>query len=185
MDYSWRSSLDQAIARNRRDAHHRYMQLATLDASGHPANRTVVFRGFLDDGALTLVTDARSHKVQQVIDHPEVEICWYFTRSREQFRIGGQLQLIDDSSPREELRSAAWSRLSEGAREQFYWPTPAAPRDKGEEPATGDDGVPTSFLLGVVIPERIDHLQLAGSPQQRCISIRGEDGEWRSEAVNP
>lgn len=181
--YHWRDALDTAIARNRRDAHGRYLQLATID-EGYPATRNVVFRGFLEDGSLTLVTDARSGKVSQVARHPGVEACWYFTRSREQFRIRGQLRLADGRGPDAEARKRAWSRLSDAARAQFFWRTPGAALAQGCEPELDEAGIPDVFLLGILTPERIDHLQLAPSPQQRVISMR-EGGEWHAVPVNP
>jgi pyridoxamine 5'-phosphate oxidase len=45
----WRSPLSRALHRDGSKPHSRYFQLATVQANGHPANRTVVFRGFLND----------------------------------------------------------------------------------------------------------------------------------------
>lgn len=44
---SWRSQLARALHRNRALADSRYLQLATVGKNGRPANRTLVFRGFL------------------------------------------------------------------------------------------------------------------------------------------
>ena len=61
----WRSKLLKSLAQNKRLANSRYVQLATVRPDNRPANRTVVFRGFLsdDDDSLTFVTDSRSRKV--------------------------------------------------------------------------------------------------------------------------
>ncbi|NJL49732.1 MAG: pyridoxamine 5'-phosphate oxidase, partial [Leptolyngbyaceae cyanobacterium SM2_5_2] len=45
----WRSALGRALHRNRSRPYSRYFQLATVQTNGRPANRTVVFRGFLPD----------------------------------------------------------------------------------------------------------------------------------------
>jgi pyridoxamine 5'-phosphate oxidase len=42
----WRSAIAHALHRNRSLVYARYLQLATVKANSHPANRTVVFRGF-------------------------------------------------------------------------------------------------------------------------------------------
>ena len=42
----WRQQLKRAIRGNRRDAHNRYIQFATLGLDGKPRVRMVVFRGF-------------------------------------------------------------------------------------------------------------------------------------------
>ena len=60
---SWLQDLEKAIKRNKRDAHNRYFQLATVDCERLPRVRTVVFRGFGDQtGALLFITDSRSEK---------------------------------------------------------------------------------------------------------------------------
>jgi hypothetical protein len=45
----WREPLARALHRNRSLAYSRYLQLATVRNNGRPANRTVVFRGFLEN----------------------------------------------------------------------------------------------------------------------------------------
>lgn len=73
------------------------MQLATVRANGRPANRTVVFRGFLwDTERLTFVTDTRSGKVAEVAANPYCELAWYFPNSREQYRCGASTTPAED-----------------------------------------------------------------------------------------
>lgn len=57
----WRDVIQRALARNAECRHARYVQLATVRPDGRPANRTIVFRGFLGDASdvLTFVTDSR------------------------------------------------------------------------------------------------------------------------------
>ena len=84
----WRSPLARALHRNRSLAFARYLQLATVRATGRPANRTVVFRGFLaDTNQLKFITDISSQKAEEINLYPWGEICWYFPQTREQFRI--------------------------------------------------------------------------------------------------
>jgi PPOX class probable FMN-dependent enzyme len=181
VNYSWRDALSHALRRNRRDAHHRYMQLASLATDGQPANRTVVFRGFSeDDQRLQVATDARSEKVAQLAAVVAVEICWYFTRSREQFRIRGEAVLHAEGPARHRL----WSSLSEAARAQFFWPDPGLPLGEGDEATQAGDGPPDSFVLLEIAPFRVDHLQLGADPQQRFLSEL-RDGRWESQPVNP
>ncbi|GIL90851.1 hypothetical protein Vretifemale_18572 [Volvox reticuliferus] len=61
----WRDKIQKSLSKNKHLANSRYVQLATVRQDGRPANRTVVFRGFLadDDDCLTFVTDSRSRKV--------------------------------------------------------------------------------------------------------------------------
>jgi len=131
----WRSPLARALHRNRSLAHVRFLQLATVRADGRPANRTVVFRGFGDDGSLRFVTDARSAKAEQIAHCAWGEACWYFTKTREQFRLTGTLTLIHAQNPDltlQQTRQTAWQELSDAARAQFAWANPGQPRS-GQE----------------------------------------------------
>jgi PPOX class probable FMN-dependent enzyme len=113
----WRSPLARALHRNRSRPYSRYFQLATVTALGRPANRTVVFRSWLPDtDTFTAITDQRSAKVADMIAHPWGEICWYFTHTREQFRLGGPLGLVTASATEPTLVSA---RSTSPARRRF------------------------------------------------------------------
>nr|WP_265264241.1 pyridoxamine 5'-phosphate oxidase family protein [Spirulina subsalsa] len=91
----WRSPLSHALHRNRSQPFSRYLQLATITPDGYPANRTVVFRGFTPQGnALKIITDSRSEKFQQLHHSPWGEICWYFSQTREQFRLFGSNEAL-------------------------------------------------------------------------------------------
>ncbi len=188
----WRSPLSRALHRNRSLPNARYLQLATIGSDGKPANRTVVFRGFLEDSdRLKFVTDARSEKAGQIDRHPWGEICWYFPKTREQFRISGRLTLVraDSADPSlHKARQIAWQELSDAARQQFAWPHPGAPRADAEafQPPPPDPAEPLShFCLLLLEPERVDFLELRGDPQNRCLYRLEGDRVWVSQGVNP
>lgn len=44
----WRILLENSIERHRNVSYARYLQLATITPENRPANRTVVFRGFME-----------------------------------------------------------------------------------------------------------------------------------------
>ena len=189
----WRSLLSSAIHRNRSKPYSRYFQLATVTSEGYPANRTVVFRGFLDDeqNSLKIITDARSSKVQDIEHQAIAEVCWYFTKTREQFRITGNLQLITSAETNSELQQArqtTWQHLSDAARSQFAWPAPGRPQaDQALFNVNPPDAnLPLdNFCLLLLIPDKVDHLQLRGEPQQRCLYILQNNQIWSTHLVNP
>ncbi|HSM81116.1 MAG TPA: Npun_F5749 family FMN-dependent PPOX-type flavoprotein [Nodosilinea sp.] len=185
----WRSPLARALHRNRSRPYSRYFQLATLTAAGRPANRTVVFRGWLpDSNTLTLVTDQRSAKVADIAAHPWAEACWYFTHTREQFRLAGPIQVVNaGNASLAQARQTAWEALSDQARQQFYWPHPAQPRlaEADFSPRAVEAAPPPEFCLVLLTPQQVDHLELRGDPQTRTLYEHLADGSWQAQSVNP
>ena len=105
----WMRAVEKNIQQNRNNPPAKWFQLATIDETSRPRCRTVVFRGFVDktspEGLIKIITDARSQKVGQVERNPAAEACWYFERSRDQFRIAGNLRVV---SPQE--TDERWAR---------------------------------------------------------------------------
>jgi len=187
----WRSPLARALHRNRSKAYSRYPQLATVRPDGRPANRTIVFRDFLPDtNDLQFVTDLRSDKMAQITHQPEGELCWYFTETREQFRLGGTIRLItadEQQSDWSQVRQQAWENLSDKGRQQFAWPPPGQPRvSECYEPTDLNESPPLStFAVLIFAPDRVDHLELRGDPQNRYQYWRLPDQSWKVMEVNP
>lgn len=187
----WRSPLARALHRNRSKAYSRYPQLATVRPDGRPANRTVVFRDYIaDTNALMFVTDIRSAKIEQIAHQPEGELCWYFTETREQFRLGGTLRLVtheheDPDSVR--IRQEAWENLSDNSRQQFAWPQPGQPRSQsGHETTDLSESPPLStFAVLILEPDAVDHLELRGEPQNRYQYWQQPDQSWKMVEINP
>ena len=189
----WRSALSRALHRNRSKPYSRYFQLATVHPDGRPANRTVVFRGFFpENNGLTFVSDRRSQKADDVAAHPHAEACWYFTETREQFRLAGDLVLVDDQITHPTLKEArqhTWEGLSDKSRRQFYWPHPGHLRTAGADPFNAPDPnpevPPAVFCLGVLSPTLVDHLELRGDPQNRHRYTREGQDDWHYAELNP
>ncbi|MGD1875170.1 MAG: Npun_F5749 family FMN-dependent PPOX-type flavoprotein [Mastigocoleus sp.] len=188
----WRSYLAGALKKNRSQPHSRYLQLATVKPDGFPANRTVVFRGFLETtNKLKIITDSRSEKFTQIHHHPWGEICWYFTVTREQFRIFGKLILVNQQEIDTELqkvRKTTWQEISDNARVQFAWPHPGEDRAQKAafSPPLPDKEEPLkNFCLLLVEPREVEHLQLRGEPQNRTLYVLDERGNWLVKEVNP
>lgn len=189
----WRSPLARALHLNRSLPYARYLQLATVRLDGRPANRTVVFRGFLDNSdCLKFVSDTRSEKFAQIEAQPWAEVCWYFPKTREQFRMTGTLKAIASDNPNPELRQArtlSWQELSDSARLQFAWAHPGEPRateDAFSPPAPSAEIPLPHFCLLLLEPVEVDRLELRGNPQNRTIYIwLASDRAWSTQAVNP
>jgi len=186
----WRSPLARALHRNRSLVYSRYLQLATITSQGRPANRTIVFRGFrTKTNQIQFVTDARSQKFPQINHQPWGEACWYFPKSREQFRLAGHLTLVTQQETDASLaqdRLAMWQQLSDSARLQFTWPEPGQPRcDPFPEVAPEANQPVPNFCLLLLEPSQVDHLELRGEPQNRSSYTLQADRRWTVQALNP
>ena len=174
-----------ALERGRRRPESRYAQLATVRSDGRPANRTVVVRGFLgESNHLSIVTDSRSKKYGEIAANPNVELCWYFAESREQFRLAG-LALGDavDSG----ARRSAWNGLSEGGRRSFFWPECGAPRAADPEfRAPAELSTPPANFVSLALKiSAVDYLDLRPDPHARVSFALNSDGLWDAAALNP
>jgi PPOX class probable FMN-dependent enzyme len=188
----WVPALVLALYQNRHAPYSRFVQLATVRPDGRPANRTVVFRGFLDETSqLTFVTDARSAKVAELGQSRWAEVCWYFPVTHEQFRIGGPTTLVGAGGhdpPLLDARRACWRELPEAVRLSFTWPAPGE-RRAPRVPFPTQHPDPTEplphFCLLILDPNEVDQLELNGNPQNRWEYTRDEHGRWRGAEINP
>lgn len=188
----WRQVLARSLHRNRALIYARYFQLATIRADGRPANRTVVFRGFLpESNQIAIITDRRSQKIAQIERNAEAEICWYFPKTREQFRLAGTLYIVDAGHLIESWQRAyheIWQKLSEAARAQFYGIAPGQPLSPEliETESKADlDSIPESFRLLVFEPKDLDYLDLKTHPHDHIYHWLNESGEWQAESLTP
>lgn len=188
----WRQILIGVLHRNRKQPYSRYFQLATVRTDGYPANRTVVFRGFLNDTSqLKIIVDSRSEKINQIQHQHAAEACWYFTETREQFRLAGKLTLVGadcDDMELQKARVSTWQELSDNARIQFAWAHPGEKRASPQafSPPQPDAVTPLpEFCLLLLDPVKVDHLQLRGEPQNRYLYTRDNLGNWSCFEINP
>lgn len=205
---TWRGPLDRSIARNKRQRGSNYVQLATCTREGDPRVRTVVQRGLAPDPAaegtaLVFVTDARAEKCRQIEHRPRGEICWYFAKTREQYRIRGSLCLIRPDTRAEGAAREAqlllrrtWGNLSDQTRQTFFGPHPGRPLACDEDEAVVPNGgrdpdtnkvlpPPRTFNVLLMRPDRVDLLDLKNNARQIYEKATGPSIRWSSREVNP
>ncbi|XP_020084455.1 pyridoxine/pyridoxamine 5'-phosphate oxidase 2 [Ananas comosus] len=192
---SWKPLLRKALDSNAHLKHSVFFQLATIGANGRPSNRTVVFRGFQENGdKIQINTDVRSNKIEEIKHCPFGEICWYFTDSWEQFRINGTIDFIDGSNSdpaKLQQREKAWFMSSLKSRMQYLGPAPGIPViDEGTAKENHLDptaGPVDAFCLLVFDPEQVDYLNLKSNERLMFRSRQSSDGGkgWMFERVNP
>ncbi|XP_024379695.1 pyridoxine/pyridoxamine 5'-phosphate oxidase 2 isoform X1 [Physcomitrium patens] len=191
----WRELLQQAMQSHKHLKHSTHLQLATVRPDGRPANRTLIFRGFVEGSdKLQFTTDSRTHKIEDIKHSPFGEICYHFTNSWEQFRIHGTLDLIghaDYESARKSLREKAWFDSSPRARAAFAAPHPGHP--KGSEPSEGNlqvdpnQGPLDTFCVLTLDPEEIDYYHAKDAVRILFKSSTTEIGHkvWSQQELNP
>ncbi|KAL2634482.1 hypothetical protein R1flu_005961 [Riccia fluitans] len=189
----WRQLLLDSIQANKHLRHSEYFQLATVKENGRPANRTVVFRGFIQGTEkLQFTTDARSQKIEEIKTQAFGEICWYFTDSREQFRIGGFLNVIGNAETnplRLKIREQAWFQSSLDSRLQFAGPSPGIPCVKnGPDDNTTPkldpaEGPVENFCLVTLEPQEVDYLNLR--KMKRYSFVKTGDFSWTQRELIP
>lgn len=189
----WRSHIARALHCNRAKPESKYVQLATITPEGLPTNRTVVFRGFLaQTNQLQFITDTRSDKFNHLQQQSWSEICWYFTKTREQFRFAGNCTLVTSQCKDTDLltaRKTMWQNISDAARIQFTWANPGKIRQNSPEDCNSSLSLPTqpldNFCLVLLTPQKVDHLQLKGEPQNRYLYTLQSDFTWEVKEINP
>lgn len=188
---TWKIALDAAIAANAHRPESRYLQLATVHGEGRPAVRTVVFRKFFGfAGSLMFCADGRSEKIGELTTHPDVEACWYFPETRQQFRLAGPMILVGPSDPRSEYaeaRDQLWASISNESRSTFAWPPPGqdcAPLEAFQVPVPSATDPLETFHLLILEPGQVESLDLRARPHRRLISRRS-GSEWQDFPINP
>ena len=188
---TWQTLLAAAQANNPQP-HNRFAQLATVQGSHEPRPmvRTVAMRFFLDDARLLISTDMRSEKVGELAANPACELCWYFTESREQFRLSGRAIVIGAAQAALEAKLAdamqrTWAQRSSSARQSYTWPQPKRRLDDAvlftrDEPMQ----IPAHFALLLLEIQSVDYLNIAQNPHQR-VAFSKLGGQWMPRVINP
>lgn len=189
----WRQTLEDAIHNNAQAMHSRFFQLATVDNKQIPACRTVVFRGFADNtNALIAHTDERSEKILQLRSHSHAQVCWYFSETREQFRLTSQITVLTEKELyAADIRLAHWQQLSEQSQASYFLAAPGsaiaiehAPSAKPNNRLQLDAKPSKNFALLLISPTCVDHLLLTPSAQQRTLYWEDHEGHWAAKKVS-
>lgn len=194
----WRQSLARSLHVHRSKPESKFFQAASVGVIQGTneltvENRTLVFRGFDDDSNnLLAITDIRTDKYTQWQQNPQSQICWYFAKTREQYRISSAVYLVgpnnyDSDDINKNLRLKVWQNLSEKARAQFLWPAPKETLSVKDVQLTKDDNnIPDTFIVVIFRPISVDYLNLTTAPQTRELhKVNKDTMKWVYDSVNP
>jgi PPOX class probable FMN-dependent enzyme len=188
-DIPWLSLWRTALARNGRE---RYVQIATVSPEGLPQVRTVVLRGTGEAGEPYFYTDTRSQKAAAFAKHPHAELHVYWSKTKEQFRLQGDVTVtVTQDNHWQARRRELWHAQRDEARQLLLGAAPGTPvadlEGDLEHHYTSLDSSqkdpPDTFALVVMQPCQVDYLKLA-SPQVRQQYHLTETG-WHGGQVVP
>ena len=126
----WRQELKSARKKEGKSPSNRWVQLATISTKNKPRLRTVVFRGWKDDGSMLFFSDKRSEKFKHIEYNPNAEILWFFFKSKKQFRFKGKInELLDNTY--------YWETLSDKSKSTWFWDYPGKKLSADFKPILG------------------------------------------------
>ena len=159
----------------------KYIQLSTISTDYTPRVRTVVFRGWTDSYKMKIFTDRRSLKINELKFNNNVEICWYFQKSRCQFRLRG---IASMDFGKDYITS--WDNLNAEAKSTWGWKTPGSKYiyDKNNLiPDSQNSELIDNFILLKIEIFHVDQLLLSKPNQFRKRWILNK--QWDEERINP
>ena len=176
----WLSLWRAALLRNKRE---RYVQVATVSPDGLPQVRTVVLRGTGHMGEPYFYTDTRSAKAAALAERPQAELHVYWSKTKEQFRLRGEVTFtVDQDNDWQARRRDLWHTQREQARQLLLGAPPATPLENLDSDLdsgldsdleqhyasldTSQNDPPDTFALVAITPSWVDYLKLA-QPQLR------------------
>lgn len=180
--------LDEALAAELVDAN--ALSLATVGAAGEPSIRTVLLKGFNEDG-FVFFTNLESTKSRQISENPNVAMLFYWREFERQIKIQGtatRLPLSDVakyffSRPRDS-RIAAWvspqSRIIE-ARQALEMKFEELLKKFGD----GDIPVPSFWGGFRVAPSAIEFWQGGASRLHDRFKYQRDGSAWRIDNLAP
>ena len=141
----------------RRDSS-RWMQLATIGVDNTPRVRTVVFRGWSKSYEIEVFTDKRSQKYHELDLNNNVEICWFFSKAKCQFRLRGK-SIFDFG--KDSIHH--WNQLSEHSKLMWSWPKPGNKfnfNNKNDLAEKNNENISNNFSLLKIDVNYVDQLIL-------------------------
>ncbi|BDD01036.1 pyridoxamine 5'-phosphate oxidase family protein [Persicobacter psychrovividus] len=159
----------------------RYMVLSTFDKESQlPELRTVVCRGVGDDFRLCFYTDARSPKVHQMAEHPQVGVLFYHSKKQLQIRFRAMvLRLTEEQSQYQK----ALSNIKSSGRLGDYTAN-AAPSSNLENDQDKQQGEQIHLAVYEIIPEAMDVLLLNREGHRRAKYVLKGD-QWEEQGLVP
>lgn len=165
------------------------MTLTTVSENGQPSSRTVLLKGF-DENGFVFYTNYRSRKGTHIANNPKVSITIYWAELVRQIHIEGKAQKLSEDQSDEYFKSRpVASQLSAWASSQskkIESRSALEQKMKEYEQKFGDE-IPRPLHWGgyLVVPHRIEFWQgrLSRLHDRICYSL--DDGDWSIKRLSP
>ena len=177
----WLFLINAAQRKELKSISSRWVQLATIGIDNTPRVRTVVFRGWSRYYEMEILTDKRSQKFNELDLNNNVEICWFFSNAKCQFRLRGKSSI---DLGKDTFRH--WKQLPESSKSMWSWPCPGesfVPESNNNLELDKNEGMPDNFSLIKIKIHYVDQLTL-----YKPIHIRKRwilKDTWIEERLNP
>ena len=166
------------------------MSVATVGANGRPSSRILLIKD-VDSEGFTWFTNYASRKGRELAVQPHAALLFHWVELERQVRIEGRVEKLPDAQSDAYFQSRPLkSRIGALASAQSE---PVASREALEqqfaeaESAYGEEPVRPPHWGGYrLVPDRVEFWQ--GRPSRlhdRILYLRGADGAWRRERLQP
>ena len=174
---SWRQKLKSLQNREGKRTSTRWVQLATINGENKPRVRTIVFRDWINTSSMLFFTDSRSKKVKDITTNNNVEILWFFLKSKSQFRFQGTARIMKG-------KINQWNILSENSKASWFWPSPGKPFEEIINNNNLDiNNKPDNFLQIQVDINYVELLKLNANIHKRYYWAKYQN--WECLEINP
>lgn len=99
------------------------LSFATVDCEGRPKVRTCIYRGFLFNdrrtNVLTITSDTRMDKIEHLKSNSQVEACFWFPKTNEQFRVSGHAHTLTSDNAEKFSDEVDYPLVSPGAIKNY------------------------------------------------------------------
>jgi pyridoxamine 5'-phosphate oxidase len=181
-------SQGDAAADSKREAN--AMQVATVDAMGRPAVRTVLLKGF-DDRGVVFYTDYRSAKGRDLTHTPRAAAVLYWSWLERQVRLSGDVERVSERETAEYFASrprgsrlAAWASPQSAVIEDRHF---LETRVEQVSDKFADLDVPSPPYWGGfrIVVDEVEFWQGRPDRLHDRLRYRQADGEWLRERLAP
>lgn len=157
----------------------RYITMATNGTNAIPRLCTVVLREVTDALKLTIYTDSRSTKINNLKENDHISILMYHPKKLLQIKIEGVAEIVTN----EERLKKTWNNLPQNNKREYN--TAIGPSNKISSP---DDIVYLEdnnfFAMIDIIPKKIEYLKLK-TPNHIRVLFKKVNTDWEDSFLVP